>query len=219
MGKPKPSLKKHKPNKMADMIAERRKAGDPMKRSKSFRASLRIIGNKFLNHKSNEENMLKVKSLSNLTDFIHKKDFKRSISHDDSYLYTSPDPEIKDPVTSKIVIVDLDKIRKKQKQKFKITTPPPVIASKAAQIFDISVRENLEPISLQCDWRTSNNIGCDKGENNLDTECSNYEYRRKGFHRNTFRLSLKRNHFRNSAVIEWPGRYINLYFHCIYSNC
>lgn len=194
---------------MADIIAERRKAGDPLKRSKSFRASLRIIGNKFLNYKSNEESMLKVKSLSNLTDLKHKKDFKRSISHDESYLYTSPDSESEVPVTSKIVIVDLDKIRKKQKQKFKITTPPQVIASKAAQIFDISLRENLEPMSLQCDWRNSNNIVCVKSENNLDTECSKYAYRRKGFHRNTFRLSLKRNNVRNSAVIEWSGRYLN----------
>lgn len=202
-----------KTNKMAEIISERRKAGETLKRSKSFRASLRFFGSKLLHHKSNGDSITKVKSLSNLTDFKHKREFKRSISHDESYLYGSSNIYIIEP--PKILPnndIEKDKmIKVKQKKKFKVTTPPIIVAPKAAQILEIPIKENLEPLSLQCEpfW-SNNNFVSDKNENSVNKNTLNFDYRRNAFHRNTLRLSLapsKRKNFRNSLATEFPSRY------------
>lgn len=211
MGKTKPVSVKPKSYRMAEIIAERKKAGDPLKRSRSFRASLRFIGNKLLNHKSNDACLVKVKSLTNITDFKYKKDFKRSISHDDSYLHTLPSVFVREPLKTSLKTETDKKTLMKHKNKLKITTPPPVIAPKAAQILEIPIKENLEPISLQCELLLRNNNDF-VSENSEETDSADYvnnEYR-NGFHRNAFRLSLaplKKKNFRNSAAIEWPSRY------------
>lgn len=214
MGKPK-SLSNC--NKMAEIIAERRKAGDPLKRSKSVRASLRFIGNKFLHHKSNNESMTKVKSLSNLTEFKQKRDFKRSISHDESrnIIFSLPDDYVKEPVkiNSKTTVGEIGKsVGAKLKNKFKITTPPPVIAPKAAQILQIPIQENLEPVSLQSEHFIYNNtVSAKHQEYDVESQYTNYEYRRNVFQRNTFRLSLapsKKKILRNSAAMQYPSKYL-----------
>lgn len=211
MGKIKQVSVKPKSYKMAEIIAERKKAGDPLKRSRSFRASLRFIGNKLLNQKSNDACMIKVKSLSNITDFKNKKDFKRSISHDDSYLHTLPNVFIREPLKTSVKTETDKKNRLQNKNKLIITTPPPVIAPKAAQILKIPIKENLEPVSLQCELflRNKNEFVSENSEETDGTDFVNNEYR-NGFQRNTFRLSLaplKKKNFRNLAAIECPSRY------------
>lgn len=208
--------------KMADIITERRKAGDPLKRSKSVRASLRFIGSKLLNHKSNDNSISKVKSLSNLSDFKNKSDFKRSISHDESYLYGSSNIFItKQPITnSETVATKPEKIKMKKKNKIKITTPPLRIAPKAAQILEIPIKENLEPLSLQCEpfWRYDDKSVSDTNGNRVNADNLNVEYRR-AFHRNTLRLSLapsKRKNFRNTLASEPPSEYSFLTFLCFF---
>lgn len=198
--------------KMADVITERRKVEDPLKRSKSVRASLRFIGSKLLSHKSNENSITKVKSLSNLTDFRNKRDFKRSISHDESYIYGSANIFVQEPIIGSEC--KQEKMKMKKKNRIKITTPPLRIAPKAAQILEIPIKENLEPLSLQCEpfWRYDDNIISDKNANSVKTNNPNVEYR-TSFHRKTLRLSLapsKRKHFRNMTASEPPSRYFIL---------
>lgn len=216
MGKPTPSSVKIKSN-MAEGISERRKAFDPLKRSKSVRASLRFIGHKLLHHKPNDDSITKVKSLSNLTDFKNKRDFKRSISHDDSQslIFSLPDIYVREPLkpNSRNSPIERDKKTKiKQKDKYKITTPPALIAPKAAQLLQIPIKENSEPVSLQREpfLRNSNNFVSDENDN-ISSECFHYEYRRNTFNRNTFRLSLapsKKKNFRYSSSIEGPSKYL-----------
>lgn len=76
--------KTNKPEKkMSDILTERRKSAtnitSGLKRSKSVRASLRLIGNRFLHHHKNQENrenMQKSPSLQSLNE--NKRDFKRN---------------------------------------------------------------------------------------------------------------------------------------------
>lgn len=197
MVKSKPLSVTNRSNKMAEIIAERRKAGDPLKRSKSVRASLQFIGSKLLSHKSSSGNSItKVKSLSNLTDFKHKRDIKRSTSHDESYLNGPTNVFIKeqDRIAPKTVITEKDEVMKlKHKKIIRVTTPPLLIAPKAAQILEIPLKENLEPLSLKCGQFL-------RYENNSVR------------HKNgkTLRLSMappKRKNFREIQTNEPPSRY------------
>lgn len=208
-----------KTNKMAEIIAERRKAGDTLKRSKSVRASLRFFGSKLLSHKSSSENSItKVKSLSNFTDFKHQRDIRRSTSHDGSYLYGPNNDFIKEQarIAPKTVITEKDKAMKmKQKNKIKVTTPPILIAPKAAQLLEIPIKENLEHLSLHCGefLRYDNNSANHRNANSVNKDNMKFVYRRDTFHRKA-RLSLappKRKNFRKIQTTEPPSRYTFLF--------
>lgn len=215
MGKPKPLSGKSKSNssKMAEIISEKRKPGESLKRSKSVRASLRTIGNKFLHYKSTNDSLTKVKSLTNLTDIKHKKDFKRSCSHDDSQsiLYNLPEIFVRETSMFEGKNSVIERTKVKQTEKIKITTPPSKIAPKAAQILQIPIKENVVPLSFHCEpflRNKNNNFVSDVEWNCPDKYSVGYDYRRNTFNRNSIRLSLassKRKHSRNLSTVEKPS--------------
>ncbi|XP_068913325.1 ankyrin repeat and fibronectin type-III domain-containing protein 1 isoform X2 [Tenebrio molitor] len=183
--------------KMADLIAERRKSSH-LKRSKSVRASLRFIGARFLSHKSDEVPMQKTPSMSSL------HDYQRNL-----YEYSMlPDVFVKEPVETilKTPMVRLDQKMKlgfhRAKKDKVVSTPPPVVAPKAAQLLQIPIKENCEPISLQPDGNGFHKNGMECHRQGRYEEFG-YDYRHNGFYRNTLRLSIvnprRKNNVRNSS--------------------
>lgn len=204
-----------KPTKtMADVITERRKPHH-LKRSKSVRASLRFIGTKFLtNHKTTEETIHKTPSLSSLHDY---KTTYFNAGDSRHQFPVVPDFYAKEPVETilKTPMMKLEvKPRPKKSEKIKITTPPPVIAPKAAQILQIPVKENYEPLSLITEGELigdSNGFVCQNGLQcrGKDYDEFNFDYRHNGFHRTTLRLSMiggTKRKGRNSSFVECPSR-------------
>ncbi|XP_074035951.1 ankyrin repeat and fibronectin type III domain containing protein wide awake isoform X3 [Leptinotarsa decemlineata] len=186
MGKP-----ENKPlKKMAELVTERRKPAVLLKRSKSVRSSLRIFGAKLLqtHQKHHEEPIQKTPSLSSLNSY------KRTFSYDDkmSSMTILPDFYAKESVNTilKTPMVKFESKYKTKREKVKITTPPLVIAPKAAQLLQIPLRDNPEPLSLEYDNVFFNN-NIDLPEDVISDQLdSNVDYRRKGFHRTALRLSL-----------------------------
>jgi hypothetical protein len=196
--------------KMADLIAERRKSSH-LKRSKSVRASLRFIGARFLSHKSDEVPMQKTPSMSSL------HDYQRNL-----YEYSMlPDVFVKEPVETilKTPMVRLDQKMKlgfhRTKKDKVVSTPPPVVAPKAAQLLQIPIKENCEPISLQPDGNGFHKNGMECHRQGRYEEFG-YDYRHNGFYRNTLRLSIvnprRKNNVRNSSFSATSSTYFPTFF-------
>lgn len=212
MGKPRSEKKQ---NKMSELVTERRKPGEQLKRSKSVRASLRLIGHKFLHtSKNHADPMQKTPSLSSLTEY--KREFKRSRSHEEgsSLLTILPEYYVRESVETilKTPMIVEPKSKPKFKDKIRISTPPSVIAPKAAQILQIPVKEFYEPLSLNSEgvfFRKANGYVPDRPKTGQISEFSSGEYRTR-FHRTTLRLSLvpsrKKSHW-NAAGVELPSTY------------
>ncbi|KAJ8986129.1 hypothetical protein NQ317_005599 [Molorchus minor] len=191
---------------MAEVAADRRKPAHQLKRSKSVRASLRFIGTKFLaNHKpnpgnNNVERMQKAPSLSSL------HDYKKSYIHPTENHQFSIVPEfyVKEPVETilKTPVVKLEqKSRFRKNEKIRISTPPTVIAPKAAQVLQIPIKENHD----QClnDVFVNGN-GYVDGRRQFGE--FDFDYRNNRFQRTSLRLSMmtvkKRSH---SAYADFPS--------------
>lgn len=206
---------------MADVLTERRKPTHHLKRSKSVRASLRFIGTKFLtNHKNNnDDNLQKSPSMSSLHDY--KSTFFNGDERRHQYSIL-PEFYAKEPVET-ILKTPMAKLEPKPKmrknEKIKVSTPPPVIAPKAAQILQIPIKENCEPLSLIAEGELvgdSNGFVCQNGlqcrGKNYDE--FNFDYRHNGFHRTSLRLSMmgatkRKNNARNSSFVECPSTYVH----------
>lgn len=169
--------KVNKENKrMTEVTAERRKSTN-LKRSKSVRASLRMIGNRFLHHKNHQEKMPRSPSLQSLC-------YERAET-----ILKTPQPEPK-------------VLRSKKVEPVMFSQPPPVVAPKAAAVLQIPSYDTSyyrTTLQEQCRGRHSwflhhkNGRECDLqgrfGE--LLEGGSN-----GGFHRGSLRLSIiaRRNH-------------------------
>lgn len=206
--------------KMSDLITERRKATpNELKRSKSVRASLRFIGTRFLSSKtttsSSDPQMQKSPSLGSLHGFKKAADFKRNyfnnnnerlLHNRDSYPLLS-DVFVREPIETilKTPMVKFD--HQKAKLPFNnkgsrsnkvgekmISSPPVLVAPKAAQILQIPIKENCEPVSLQPDgpFMMGGN-GLFRKNAEFQGRCLQefgYDYRQNGFQRNSLRLSI-----------------------------
>lgn len=170
---------------MADLVTEMRK-NPHLKRSKSVRASLRFIGARFL-HKHQEAAMVKTPSMSSL------HEYKRN------FFEYSLIPEVE-------TILKTPMVKEKKKKKV-VSTPPPVVAPKAAQILQIPVKENYEPVSLQPDGfdgiTMRNGVECHRQGRFQEF---GYDYRQNGFYRNTLRLSMTTSRRRNTLVASTSSR-------------
>lgn len=207
--------KSEKLPKMADLITERRKTPH-LKRSKSVRASLRFIGARFLSHKQENE-ALPMERTPSMTS-LH--DFKRPYYGEYPLI---PEVFVKEPVET-ILKTPMVKFEQKVKLPFKkkekiITTPPPIVAPKAAQLLQIPIKENCEPISLQPDVYVDANRFYKNG-----MECHRqgrfeefgYDYRQNGFHRNTLRLSItsrRKNNYRETTIFSSSSSMYLLFSH------
>lgn len=164
-------LKRNNNKKMSEVISDRRRIPtNQLKRSKSVRASLRLIGNRFLHQKDNDvSKMQKSPSMSNLRDHRRSLEFKRNFfngTHQESFQYLPSFFEkepvetiLKTPVTSTNEKVSksqlihfgfrkIDSLRNKEKigQQLLLSQPPPVVAPKAAAVLQIPIKENCEPV-------------------------------------------------------------------------
>lgn len=148
---------------MTEVTTERRKNVN-LKRSKSVRASLRMIGNRFLHH--NKDKPPRSPSLQNLC-YEH---------HQVETILKTPQPE--------------PKIR----PKIPFTTPPPVVAPKAAAVLQIPIEHcgGRHSWFLHKNWRECDlqgrfsellvEGGGDGGNNNGENH--------QRFHRGSLRLSI-----------------------------
>ncbi|XP_049817765.1 uncharacterized protein LOC109604148 isoform X2 [Aethina tumida] len=163
--------------KMDEFVSERRKAVS-LKRSKSVRASLRSIGTKLLIGKSNNNVMEKTPSMGSLVEY---RDLKSSYYIRETCTHQTVETILKTPMPK-------HKAHAKQKKKladFHTTTPPSTIAPKAAQLLQIPLKENCEPVNLRQNFHAVD-----------------FDYRHGGFQRTSLRLSMttKRKQERNSAI-------------------
>ncbi|KAL3273709.1 hypothetical protein HHI36_015139 [Cryptolaemus montrouzieri] len=235
MGKVKEKLKDKK--KMADLVTERRNSSN-LKRSKSVRASLRSIGSKLLHPGKNQsENQRKVEilhkstSLSNLDEKRRemKKTFLQSGSEFQPSVLFPPNTILKTPVNNSV-----GKKSKKKDPKsfleyhFPVVPSVPQIPPKAAQILQIPIKENFEPISLRYDQvsggatqrdlkgnfsHVSYHQGIDRiRKKGIDVlrgsfEDSGLDYRQNRFQRSSIRLSMtkRRNHVRNYSFTAFQS--------------
>lgn len=162
---------------MDEFVSERRKAVS-LKRSKSVRASLRSIGTKLLIGKSNNNVMEKTPSMGSLVEY---RDLKSSYYIRETCTHQTVETILKTPMPK-------HKAHAKQKKKladFHTTTPPSTIAPKAAQLLQIPLKENCEPVNLRQNFHAVD-----------------FDYRHGGFQRTSLRLSMttKRKQERNSAI-------------------
>lgn len=158
---------KKKSKKMSEALVERRctsktsSNANNLKRSKSVRASLRLIGNKILHHRNANElqmnNIQKSPSLSSIRDSVEfqrnyfNRENIRNLQH-----WNYPDSEtietiLKTPINehkiykNQLTYLNFKKADfLKNKTKVSVSTPPSSIAPKAAAILQIPIRENCE---------------------------------------------------------------------------
>lgn len=183
---------------MAEMVTERRKPGGVnLKRSKSVRASLKSIGAKLLNNNSSpvrRELLNKTPSMTSLQEFYRPENTKPFRLHRP----TSIETILKTPM------INLDKnaavgkpfkiVEKLNKNKrdlldghqVKISTPPEVVAPKAAQLLQIpsgvwDSNDFKQPLKR---------IYSEKCVQHGKFSEFNYDYRNNGFQRNQLRLSI-----------------------------
>lgn len=158
---------KKKSKKMSEILVERRSSNktgtiaNGLKRSKSVRASLRLIGNKLLHHKNADELQMnriqKSPSLSSIRDSVEfkrnyfNKDTARNL-HNWDHLEENDCIEtiLKTPINqnkkNQLPYLNFKKtdFSKNGKTKMIVTTPPSTIAPKAAAILEIPIEENCE---------------------------------------------------------------------------
>lgn len=193
---------------MADLVAERRKSVN-LKRSKSVRASLKFISTKFLSNHSPpgevDELLNKTPSMSSLQDFYRPERKSRFIEH------LPVETILKTPM----IRVDKargfkrpEKLNKNRRDLLdghvKISTPPDVVAPKAAQLLQIP---GMNPTGDP--FRTSQNglrrMHSEKCPHHGKFSDFNYDYRTSGFQRGALRLSIsarRKRLTRNSSLSD-----------------
>lgn len=190
-------VKCDKKSKMSDiLLTERRKNTDPignnLKRSKSVRASLKQIGNKFLLQKQNGGDLSKRSpSLTNLSKKkcgnLEKMEFIFERGPVETILKT---PMICNNKTFKnqLAILGfnreyLGKRKDNLEENLILSKPPSKVAPKAAAILEIPIKENCEPLHFKSEkfkeMRGNKQGGADK-----------LQEKGVGFNRNSLRLSI-----------------------------
>lgn len=170
---------------MTEVTTERRKNVN-LKRSKSVRASLRMIGNRFLHH-NNKEKLPRSPSLQSLG-------FER---HQVETILKTPQPE---PKPTKC---------KKTDQVIPFTQPPPVVAPKAAAVLHIPTSDTVrfrEHYQGRHSWflHQKNDI------QGRFTEFVENSSDNGGFHRGSLRLSItakRRQGMWNSSFSSTSSRW------------
>nr|CAI5841768.1 unnamed protein product [Callosobruchus analis] len=183
-----PNIRKYK--KMSEAVTERRKSTDILKRSKSVRASLKLIGHKLIHHK----NIQKTPSMTNL------HEFKRSLSCGEeptNTLSILPEFYARQAVETILKTPIPEPKLKQKKEKVKLSTPPTQVASKAAQVLQIpSVKSE-----------TVNLVESDPTFSELSGGKTTNMEMRTGFHRSSLRLSLvasRRKNVRRLTSTDFP---------------
>ncbi|VEN51533.1 unnamed protein product, partial [Callosobruchus maculatus] len=188
-----PNIRKYK--KMSEAVTERRKSSDILKRSKSVRASLKLIGHKIMHHK----NMQKTPSMTNL------HEFKRSLSCGEepttNTLSILPEFYARQAVETILKTPIPEPKLKQKKEKVKLSTPPTLVAPKAAQVLQIPpVKEKSDTVTLVESERTLSEFSGSRTTTNV-------EVRTGGFHRSSLRLSLvasRRKNVRRLTSTDFP---------------
>lgn len=204
MGKTNDAATKPK-KKMSEVVPERRTiASNSLKRSKSVRASLRLIGTRFLHQKENEiRKMQKTPSLSSLKE--HRNSLELNSQrlynvHDDELPLVSPvETILKTPFSSNIKVTKnqfihfgfrkFDSIRNKQNIDQQLELPP-VIAPKAAAVLQIPIKENCEPLFFhrKLDKDSKSGKECDPQGRFREIEGGSHAF--NGLQRTSLRLSI-----------------------------
>lgn len=214
--------------KMTDLLTERRRSENNLKRTRSVRASLRLIGTRFLTHKNQDQSpgMRKSPSLSNLRDRrpVYYNGFPSSASEHfikgpvETILKTPMLPpgvtqeerlsrygyvnELSNPrsesrvsmhcASRSQVLRKIDYFRNKdvhQRKPVKISTPPSMVAPKAAALLQVPTKQSWGPRSISTEEPSA-----------LETKMGWFLHRKErdavahrpqnGFHRTSMRLSM-----------------------------
>lgn len=224
---------------MSDILTELRKpsttnAASGLKRSKSVRASLRLIGNRFLHHKNqeNRENMHKSPSLQNLNE--NKREFKRNYfngEHVRKEYAMLPDMYGKQPVEtilktpmvdpreckSQRVVVSHAPSEHEALSHAREVTPHGIIAPKAAALLQIPIQGNHKDACFRKDlhaehqsWflhRNGKGYDLEGRFSELEPGCR----ANGGFHRTSLRLSMiskKRTGTWNTTFSSTSSRFV-----------
>lgn len=163
---------KKKSRKMSEVLVERRctsktsASANNLKRSKSVRASLRLIGNKILHHRNaNELQMNTIQKSPSLSSIRDSVEFKRNyfnreaIKNLQNWNFADSDSIetiLKTPINehkvykNQLTYLGFKKVDflKNNKAKVTVSTPPSTIAPKAAAILQIPIREECESTSV-----------------------------------------------------------------------
>ena len=178
---------------MSETVVERHKSG--LRRSKSVRASLRLMGTRFLNYRSHDNHrtavMQRSPSLSSVQD--NPANFKRNyftgnLKNVMCDVYVGPrggdiaETILKTPMVSGDESKNRNLFRKidllKAKDKIEVSTPPLVVAPKAAAILQIPAKKYDPVLAREFDVnRNERHWGLPKSENDV-------------IHRNSLRLSI-----------------------------
>lgn len=196
------SKPKNQNTKGSDMLTERRKMGPgtvqtSLKRSKSVRASLRLIGSRIL-HKNNE----------NRPNGLQKSPSMHSLITGRKDYFMLPNVFEREPAET---------ILKTPMTGVKITTPPSVVPPKAAAMLQVPLKENRETVCYREEKESwflhRNGRRCDLNGrfDDLDTA-----FRSEGFQRTSLRLSIttkRRNAVWNNSFSSTSSRFkIGVFF-------
>ncbi|XP_030754413.1 uncharacterized protein LOC115881170 isoform X2 [Sitophilus oryzae] len=227
MGKPKPKdLDKSK--KMADVVTERRK-NVTLKRSKSVRASLRFISTKLLNKNINNNNITHTKDLLKLNktpSMSSLQDYQKS-DHTEGFIesfYPRNQP-VETILKTPMIKVDnksnsrafkrTEKLNKNRRDQLdghlKLSTPPSLVAPKAAQLLQIPSIANKQFSSMEnLDQKVIRRwVRNEKYSHHGKTGDRGEDYWSSGFQRGALRLSIttkRKNGARNSSLSEDDNR-------------
>lgn len=204
-----------KPNKMLEMLSERRKnnpISTHLKRSKSVRASIRSIGNKLLLQK-NTQNMSPLSQKSASISNLAKCNFKRNLlnsnldsgQNDIRYPVIFEKEPVKTILKTPMIYSNDQKVCKNQlavlgfkkdqlgknkeqlEHNLMLTTPPAKVAPKAAAVLEIPIKENCEPIFYRKEKAVDRRLLSQRQSLIIE------KYGKSdGFNRNSFRLSMIR---------------------------
>ncbi|CAH1984689.1 unnamed protein product [Acanthoscelides obtectus] len=196
-----PNIRKYK-KMSSEAVTERRKGTDMLKRSKSVRASLKLIGHKLIHHR----NMQKTPSMSNL------HEFKRSLSCGEeasTALAILPEFYAREAVET-ILKTPLPDVKAKQKkEKLKVSTPPPSVPPKAAQVLQVPLKGNQELMQLVPQECRVLSESC--GNSSKTSGGLNVDMRTGRFQRTSLRLSLvssRRKNVRRLTSTDFPSTYL-----------
>lgn len=199
MVKVKNSGKENK-KKMSEIVEHRRSSGvsqHNLRRSKSVRESLRIIGTKFLHHRHDVQ---KSPSLSNITD--EDNNYQKFVFENEGIQTILKTPMDK-PVLQKKnhnYFKNLDFLHKNKPENFPIGDIPETIAPKAAALLEIPIKENVQvknsAYALYKAKRCSKLSESDVDKIEEEDIIEELRIHDGNFSRNSFRLSMstKRKH-------------------------
>ncbi|KAK5640728.1 hypothetical protein RI129_009275 [Pyrocoelia pectoralis] len=124
-------------------VERRRITQNPIKRSKSVRASLRLIGNRFLQHKENDSELQESPSMNNLKDHRRSLEIQRNLINDAKSCEILAPPS-KHTKSQYFGLRKTDSLKHGKDNDLFISELPPNVAPKAAAVLQIPLKEGFE---------------------------------------------------------------------------